>query len=248
MNILNEISHRPYPLPSKKWIMRQTWSNLLFLHWPISPDTLRPYIPSHLQIDTFDGYAWLGVVAFSVAGIYPRGLSSLSLTPNFPEINVRTYVTCDGKPGIYFLSLDVDDWASYTIAKRWYHLPYSFARIRFQKEEQTFHFESIRKWTANSPIKFKGEFIPLPEVYYAQKRMLDHWFIERYCLFSSDKRGNIYCGDIHHCPWPLQKVMTNIKENTLFSPFHFDLTKIKPISHFSRGVDTLFWNIKKEYS
>ncbi|MGG4267921.1 DUF2071 domain-containing protein [Peribacillus simplex] len=108
MNLLDN-AHRPWPIPLKKWIMRQTWRNLLFTHLPLPAETLRPHIPPHLEIDTFGGNAWLGVILFVMEGIYPRGLSSLSLTPKFSEINVRTYVQCDGKPGIFFMSLDVED-------------------------------------------------------------------------------------------------------------------------------------------
>jgi uncharacterized protein YqjF (DUF2071 family) len=245
MNLLDEIAHRPFSIPSKKWIMRQTWRNLLFLHWPISPEELRPYIPVHLQIDTFDHYTWLGVVGFVVEGIFSRGLSTLSLTPKFSEINVRTYVKFDGKPGVYFMSLDVEDWASYTIAKRWYRLPYHPAQISFQKEGHTIHCQSRRKGKINSKITFNGKFCPLPDVYFTKSTTLEHWLTERYCFYSSDNRGNIYCGEIHHRPWPLQKVKVEIGTNTLFSPFHFDFTDVKPISHFSKGVDSLLWNIKK---
>ncbi len=245
MNLMNDIIHRSWPLPSKKWIMRQTWSNLLFAHWPLPPETLRPHIPPPLQIDTFDRYAWLGVVLFVMDGIYPRGLPSVSIFPKFPEINVRTYVQCNGKPGVYFMSLDAEHWVTYTIAKRWFRLPYYSAQISFQKEGQTFQYQSIRKGKTNTPIIFNGKYVPLSEVYFAKKGTLDHWLTERYCLYSTDNGVNIYCGEIHHRPWPLQKAEAEICTNTLFSPFNFDLTEVKPIFHFSKGVDTLIWNIKK---
>ncbi|WP_338787239.1 DUF2071 domain-containing protein [Metabacillus sp. FJAT-53654] len=245
MNLLNDIIHRPFPLPSKKWIMRQTWSNLFFLHWPIPPEALRPHIPAPLQIDTFDHNAWLGIVAFVIEGIYPRGLSSVSLTPKFLEVNVRTYVQYDGKPGVYFMSLDVENWASRTIAKRWYRLPYYPARMSFQNEGKTIHFQSIRKSTTNAQITFSGSFRPSQEVNFANTGTLDHWLTERYCLYSFDNRGNTYCGEIHHPPWPLQKAETQIGMNTLFSPFNIDLSNVKPIAHFSKGFDSLIWNIRK---
>ena len=159
-------------------------------HWPIPPEILRPYIPSSLQIDTFDGSAWLGVVVFVMKGIYPRGLSSVSLTPKFSEVNVRTYVQYDGKPGVYFMSLDVGDLASLTIAKRWYRLPYHPAHISIQKEGQTFHYESIRKGKTNTPITSKGTYTPLSDVFFPKEGTLDHWLTERYCLYSTDHRAN----------------------------------------------------------
>ncbi|MGG2091983.1 DUF2071 domain-containing protein [Bacillus sp. S13(2024)] len=245
MDLMSKINHRLWPLPSKKWIMRQTWKNVLFVHWPIPAEILQPYIPSSLKIDTFDGYAWIGVVIFVMDGIYHRRLPSVSLVSKFPEINVRTYVQYDGKPGVYFISLDVEDWASYTIARKWFRLPYYSAQISFQKEGQTFHCQSMRKEKTNTPITFNGKYVPLSEIYFAKKETLDYWLTERYCFYSTDNKSNIYCSEIHHLPWPLQKVETEIYMNTLFSPFHFDFTEIKPIYHFSKGVDSLIWNIKK---
>ncbi|MCQ6276307.1 DUF2071 domain-containing protein [Bacillus sp. V3B] len=245
MNIMRDIAHRPWPLPSKNWIMRQNWGHFLFVHWPIPLELLRPHIPSTLEIDTYNRSAWLGVVVFVMEGIYPRGLPPISLTPTFPEINVRTYVQYDGKPGVFFMSLDVGDWASYTIAKRWYHLPYQPADISFQKEEQTFHCQSIRKRSTNPPIAFQAKYTPISEVYFPKEGTLDHWLTERYCLFSSNNGSDIFCGEIHHRPWPLQKVEAEISRNTLLTPFKIDGTKVQPIYHFSKGVDAFFWNIKK---
>ncbi|MFC4619557.1 YqjF family protein [Camelliibacillus cellulosilyticus] len=245
MNLLDETEHRPFPLPSKRYIMRQTWRNLLFLHWPIPFEKLRPHIPSSLQIDTFNGTAWIGIILFVLEGIYPRGISFISLTPKFPEINVRTYVKRDGKPGIYFMSIDVENWASLKIAKRWYRLPYHSAQISFRKEGRIFHCHSIRKGIGNNSISFEGKYAPVSEVYLSKKGTLDHWLTERYCLFSSKNKVGIYCGEIHHQPWPLQKAEIEVVKNTLFTPFHFDLSEVRPIAYFSTGVDSLMWNIRK---
>lgn len=242
---MKEVAHRSYPIPSRNWIMRQTWNNLLFLHWPISPKQLQPFIPSPLQIDIFNQYAWIGIIVFCMGGIYPRGFSLKSLTPKFKEINVRTYVLLNGKPGVYFLSLDVPDWASLTIAKRWYHLPYHPAKVSIQKEEQTFHCLSIRNGKANSPISFNGKFKPISEVFFPQEGTLEHWLTERYCLYSTKTGDDIYCGEIHHRPWPLQIAEAEISHNTMFSPFEWDLSDVKPISHYAEGMDTLIWNIKR---
>ncbi len=229
----------------KNWIMSQSWRNLLFIHWPIPPEILRPHIPSTLEIDTYNRSAWLGVVVLVIEGIHPRGLSSISLTPTFPEINVRTYVHYDGKPGVFFLSLDVENWASNTIAKRWYHLPYKKAAVTFRKEGQTFYCKSVRKEKASPPFSFQVKYSPVSEVYFPKEGTLDHWLTERYCLFSSNNGSNIFCGEIQHCPWPLQKAEAEINRNTLLTRYKINSTEIQPISYFSKGVDTLFWNIKK---
>ncbi|MCQ6278424.1 YqjF family protein [Bacillus sp. EB600] len=245
MNLMNDISHRPWPLPSKNWILRQTWNDLLFVHYPIPVELLRPHIPGSLQIDTFDGTAWLGVVVFVMEGIYFRGLAAVSLTPKFTEINVRTYVHCNGKPGVYFMSLDVGNLASLLIAKKWYRLPYQPAQISIQKEGESFYCQSLRKGKMKIPIAFEGKYVPLSEVYLPEKGTVDHWLTERYCFFSTNKRGSVFCGEIHHRPWPLQKVKAEIVRNTLFTPFQVDVEEEKTITHFSMGVEAFFWNIKR---
>ena len=101
--ILQTIEHRNYPLPQGNWIMRQSWHELLFAHWPIAPEALRPLMPSCFDIDTFDGQAWVGVVPFRMSDVRPRGLPSIPPLSNFPELNVRTYVTANGKPGVFSL-------------------------------------------------------------------------------------------------------------------------------------------------
>lgn len=229
-------------LAAKTWIMKQTWKHVLFLHWPLHAESLRPFIPKELEIDTYDGQAWLGMIVFEMGGIYPRGLSRLPLTPPFSEINVRTYVTYKGEPGIYFLSIDVNNWASLNIAKRWYHLPYRPSEVSIQKEGASLHFEGIRK---KEPLYVKGSYTPLKESFFSRAGRLDYWFTERYRLYSSDSFSNLYTASIDHPPWALQNTEVTIDKNTLFSPFGFHLGADAPIAHYSYGVQTNFWNIKK---
>src|SRR5205823_6175894 len=104
MNPLNYVDHRSWALPAGRWTMTQTWHDLLFAHWPLPPDALRSLVPPELEIDTFDGNAWLGIIPFRLSGVRLRGWPEVPLVANFPEINVRTYVTHGGKPGVFFLS------------------------------------------------------------------------------------------------------------------------------------------------
>ncbi|MFD1707513.1 YqjF family protein [Siminovitchia sediminis] len=242
MDILNAADHRPYPLPSKRWIMRQVWNNVLFLHWPVPPERLRPFIPSALEIDMYERTAWIGIVAFQMKGIYFRGLQSISVVPPFAEMNVRTYVTNNGKPGVFFMTLDVNDWASLNIAKRWYRLPYSPAAITILKSGETFYYKNNRK---RSSAEFYGNCTPVPGEYFPEEGTLDHWLTERYCFYTTDNKYNIYCGEIHHLPWPLQKAEITIDRNTLFSQFHLDLSHLQPIANYSKGVESFMWNCKK---
>jgi uncharacterized protein YqjF (DUF2071 family) len=110
--------------------MRQTWHDLLFAHWPVSYDAMRPLVPAQLELDPFDGRCWVGVVPFRMSGIRGRGTPAVPGLSRFPELNVRTYVTHGGKPGVYFFSLDAANLLAVWAARKFYHLPYFYADMR----------------------------------------------------------------------------------------------------------------------
>lgn len=121
--------HRSWPLPNRPWVMAQTWHDLLFAHWPIEYDQLRKAVPEPLPIDTYDGQARIAVVPFWMSGIRLRDTPALPRVSSFPELNVRTYSTLDGKPGVYFFSLDALNPVAVAVARRLYRLPYFRARM-----------------------------------------------------------------------------------------------------------------------
>jgi uncharacterized protein len=121
--------HRPWLLPQGPWIMEQTWNDLLFAHWPIAPDVMRPLVPSALALDTFNGQCWAVVTPFHMSGIRGRWIPRLPSLSAFPELNVRTYVAHDGRPGVYFFSLDAGSRVAVWAARATYHLPYFHARM-----------------------------------------------------------------------------------------------------------------------
>src|SRR5262245_10075958 len=127
--MITDTEHRPWPLPGRPWVMAMRWHDLLFAHWPVDPAVLRPLIPASLQIDTYDGQAWIGVVPFRMTGVRPRFVPPLPGLSAFAEINVRTYVTIEQKPGVWFFSLDAANRLAVWAARLSYHLPYCFARI-----------------------------------------------------------------------------------------------------------------------
>ena len=122
--------HRPWPVPARRWDMTMTWHSLAFLHWPVAAESLQASIPEPLVLDTFAGQAWLGVVPFGMSNVRPRWAPPLPGVSRFPEINVRTYVTHDGKPGVWFYSLDATNWLAVRGARALFHLPYYDARIQ----------------------------------------------------------------------------------------------------------------------
>lgn len=232
---------------TNKWIMKQSWKNLLFAHWPVPVESLRPFVPEQLEIDTFERYAWLGIVVFVMDGIYLRGLPRLPLFAKFPEINVRTYVRYGGQSGVYFLSLDAPHWVTYTVAKKWYRLPYYYSQIMsFQDHLGGYYYNSLRN-DRNSAfsVQFNGNFMASPGVYFAGKETFEYWLTERYRLFSVDARQQIYSAEIDHHPWPLQKAEAEIQQNTMTHPFNIQLPQTQPILLYSEGVNSIISNIKR---
>src|SRR5258708_7385552 len=122
--ILKTVEHRPWPIPDTPWVMTQIWHELLFVHWPIAPNVLRKLVPSILPLDTFDGQCWVGIIPFHMTYVRPRSIPSITALSSFVELNVRTYVTLQGIPGVYFFSLDAGNPIAVALARTFFHLPY----------------------------------------------------------------------------------------------------------------------------
>ena len=159
--ILKERDHRQWPLPTGPWVMTQIWHELLFAHWPIEPQVLRPLVPAELPLDTLDGGGWIGVVPFHMSRIHGRGLPPLPGLARFPELNVRTYVTFDGKPGVYFFSLDAANLPAVWAAHIFYRLPYFHARMLAEMRGEWVAYDS-RRYRASA--EFRGRYRPIRPV------------------------------------------------------------------------------------
>lgn len=234
--------HRPYPLPTRRPAMQMKWHDLLFAHWPIPADTLQNLIPRRLTIDQFEGQAWLGIVPFTMTGVRVRPFPGMPGASLFPEINVRTYVTEGGKPGVYFFSLDAASLLAVTAARTWYHLPYYHARITSDVEGDTITYESSRYIkSGQTPVRFEGSYRAAGPSSCGGCGPLAHWLTERYCLYSMSGRGRIYRADIHHCMWPLQTAEVEIRTNSMLEPLGIILPTVPPLLHFAKRLDVVAW-------
>ena len=242
---LAEIGHRPWPLPAGNWVMAQIWHDLLFAHWPIPQEVLRPNVPAQLAIDTFDGQAWLGVVPFRMSGVRLRGTPAMPWLSAFPELNVRTYVVADGKPGVWFFSLDAANLTAVAIARAWFHLPYFRARMSCEKKKGWIEYASKRTHRGAARGTLQGRYRAVGTEFSAQIGTLEHFLTERYCLYTADAAGRIIQGEIHHAPWPLQLAEAEITENTMAQAAGFSLPSTAPILHFSKRQDVVVWQPKR---
>ena len=239
---MNEIAHRPWPRPNGPWVMAQRWHDLLFAHWPVSLDQIRPLVPTGLEIDTYGGQAWVGVVPFRMTGVTLRRMPSLPWLSAFPELNVRTYVTAEEKPGVWFFSLDAGNALAVALARRWYHLPYFHARMTCASADGWIEYVSGRIHRGASPAEFRARYRPVGEAFSAPAGSLDDWLTARYCLYSAGPRQRLYRAEIHHAPWPLQRAEAQIDVNTMTAPDGIPLPDTAPLLHFSRRQDVVVWS------
>ena len=224
--------------------MQQVWNDLLFAHWPLPPEVIRPLIPPQLELDTFDGNAWLGVVPFHMSGIRVRGLAPIPYTSHFAELNVRTYVTYNGRPGVVFFSLDAASPTAVMAARRWFHLPYFNARMVAQIEGANITYSSSRTHRGAPGAEFDATYSPTGPVSLSQRGSIDDWLTSRYCLYTIDSRQRVLRGEIHHQPWPLQPAQATITANTMAQAAGITLPDQPPLLHFSKRLDVLIWPLK----
>ncbi len=234
--------HRPWPVPARPWRWRQSWLDVLFAHWPIPAESLKPLIPDALTIEEFDGTAWLGVVPFRMQGVGLRGVPNLPWLSAFPELNVRTYVEAEGKPGVWFFSLDAANPFAVWAARRFFHLPYHRADMSVDVAPAELVYRSRRLTSNSGPARFSARYGPVSDAATATPGSLDHWLTERYCLYSRAPDGRVYRADVHHHPWALQRADTEIEVNTMTDPLGLSLPDQPPILHYSKRLDVVAWS------
>jgi len=236
--VVNDVSHRPWPLPEHAWIMKQSWHDLLFAHWPMPVNELRDRVPSRLEVDRFDGTAWLGVVPFHMTNVAPRAIPALPWVSAFPELNVRTYVTCGGKPGVFFFSLDAANALAVAVARAMFNLPYFRAAMRVAVDAGGISYQSRR---TDGSAEFKARYRPSGPVFRAAPGTLEHFLTERYCLYSADDSHRLRRVEIHHPPWALHTAEALIEHNTMAEAGGIKLPSMPPLVHFAKRQDTVTW-------
>jgi uncharacterized protein YqjF (DUF2071 family) len=221
--------------------MAQSWHDLLFAHWPVDAAMLRPHIPAKLQIDRFAGRAWLGIVPFSMTGLRLRWTPPLPWLSAFPELNVRTYVTTEDKPGVWFFSLDAANVLAVAAARLSFHLPYFYARMKCQQAEGWIRYASQRSHRGAPCADFAARYRGTGEFFEANPGTLPHFLTERYCLYSAASEGRLYRGEIHHPPWLLEPAEAQLMQNSMAEAAGLVLADELPLSYFARRQDMVAW-------
>ncbi len=221
--------------------MSMRWHDLLFAHWPVKPQALQSLLPPGLELDTFDGEAWLGVVPFRMSGIRGRFMPPLPGASAFPELNLRTYVKVGDKPGVWFFSLDAQHRLAVRVARLTFGLPYFDADMSCSIDAGTVTYASHRTHKRAAPADFRGSYRPAGPMFEAKAGTLEHWLTERYCLYACRPGGRLRRGDIHHNPWPLQPAEADLGHNAMTEQIGVTLPDTAPLLHFATSLDVVAW-------
>lgn len=225
--------------------MKQVWHDLLFMHWPVAVEQLRPLIPAELEIESCESSAWVGVVPFHMSGIRARWLPAIPGTSAFPELNVRTYVRAGDKPGVWFFSLDAANSLAVAAARRFYHLPYFRARIKATTGPRgEIQYRSHRTHLGAPSADFRGRYRPLDDAFQAKCGSLEYFLVERYCLYAA-AGGHIFRGEIDHPPWLLEPAEAELEVNTMATGHGISLPAMKPLLHFVHRQEVRVWPLAR---
>jgi uncharacterized protein len=250
-SILEQTSHRPWPMPDSPWVMTQSWHNLLFAHWPVDARSLRELIPAGLPLDLYDGQAWVAVVPFHMTNVAPRGVPNIPFVSAFPELNVRTYVTVNGKPGVYFFSLDAGSAVAVAAARALVGLPYFSATMQVDLRKRAegqgeggteeVWYSSTRDTKMDGVAEFNARYWPIGPVQPPVEGSLEYFLTERYCLYRVDDSFHVQRLEIHHPRWPLQAAEAEFESNTMAGAVGIRLPSTKPLLHYARRQDMVAW-------
>jgi uncharacterized protein len=252
-DLLRDTAHRPWPMPSGPWVMTQSWHHLLFAHWAVPPALIADKLPPGLELDLFEGRAWIAVVPFFMSNVMPRGFRWLRGLSTFAELNVRTYVTAktgdgDRKPGVFFFSLDAVSPLAVAVARRYFHLPYYLAAIDIEETPAAqagttpvISYDCRRTAAIGEPpARFTARYWPTTSPFQAQPGTLDYFLTERYCLYTT-RRGTPIRVEIHHRPWPLQRAEAQIDVETMTAAGGVPHGSETPVLHFAKRIDVVAW-------
>jgi len=224
--------------------MHQYWGKLLFMHWAIDAEELRPLIPSQLSIDTFDGKAWIGVVPFTMWGIRASFLPPIPGTSAFHELNVRTYVHFKGVPGVWFFSLDAANSLAVWGARTFYYLPYFNAAMNLEQQGSAIEYASTRHDARGGRAELRAAWTigePLPQ---AQPGSIEFFLTERYCLYSWH-REQLYRSRIFHEPWPLRNATLGSYQSTMIKSLGVAEPAGEPLLHYAESIGVGIWPLKR---
>lgn len=238
---LADTSHRPWPLPPRPWALTMQWRDLLFLHWPVPAAALQLLLPRGLEIESWDGTAWLGIVPFRMARTRLRWLPPLPTATVFPELNVRTYVRHGDRSGVWFFSLDAHSRLAVEGARATFRLPYFRATMTCRTQGDAIVYTSERTDRRGPPARFAARWCHGSASAPAAPGTLAHFLTERYCLFAADRSGAVRCGEIAHAPWRLMSASVELGACAMTQLLDLELPDCAPYALMAEPLTVAAW-------
>ncbi len=228
-------------VPRKSPCARMKCHDLLFMHWPIHACHLVSLLPAGIELDTFEGQAWIGIVPFRMSDVTSKWMPPLPWISRFPEVVVRTCVSFNGRPGLWYFSLDAANRLAMFLARCMFALPYSDSHITLRRDGHWRRFHSRRIEAGETVAELDVEYRPVGPASVAESGTLDHWLTDRYCLFTTNREDQIVRGDFAHPPWRLQKAQAIIHRNTMVNRLGLALPDQCPRLLFAKQSPVSVW-------
>ncbi len=241
--LLDSLDHRPWPLPERPWLLAETFGDVLLAHWRVPALDLERLVPTPLALDLFDGEAWLGISAARVGGVRLRGTLPVPRLSSFLQLAVQTYVTAEGRPGIFPFSLDASSALVAEVTRRIYGLPLHRARMSAERRGEELRFSSIRRGSPAPPIVFDAGYRAGGPAITAEDGSLEHFLVERYRVYAVDLGGALLAAELHGLPWSLRPAEAEIGLNTLEPP-GLKLGEEPAALHLADRHDLLVWPLE----
>jgi uncharacterized protein YqjF (DUF2071 family) len=222
------------------WVMSQRWANLLYLHYRVETASLRPLVPAELDIEEFDGNAWLSVVPLQMRDVRLRDFVPMPGATDFAEVNMRTYVRAGGVSGVYFISIDAASALASFVARSTFHLPYHSSEVSLTESDGEFHVTSRRPV---GDVRFEARYRPAGGV--EEPSPLLSFLAERYCMYAVGAFGRLLRGDITHLPWRVQPAEATVVRNDLLAASGITPLEPDPLSAYSVGSDSKCWLMRR---
>ena len=232
-----ERERSPVPTPRGAWIMGQRWEDLLFLSWPVPAESMRALVPAGIEVDTFEGSAWVSAVPFWMERAHFRGLPPIPFLASFAEVNIRTYVRAGEHRAVWFLSLDTQSHVNVFIARHAFHLPYYFAQVEMKRADDV-SFRSEREGgVAGFEVAYRGdgeEFVPA-------EGTLEHFLTERYSMVCRSHDDHLFRGDIAHDPWRVRSATWTPARMDLVATLGLGLESKTPVAFYAAATQVVLW-------
>lgn len=225
----------------RPWLMTQEWHDVLFLHWPVSPDLVRQFVPIELELDLYNNKAWVGFIFFKAKGNRPRLIPPVPGVRSFLELNIRTYVTYKGRKGIHAFSLNASNSLIVKLTTLGNFLPYRYAEVRLKRHKKMLTYSITTDMNLSETLVTTYKVVSKP----IESNHFEQWLTERYHLWTKPKQ-HLYRIDTSHSPWMLQHVTGTIHEHTMAPFLQTDFQTVSPVAHYSKKKKARFFAPVKE--